>query len=132
MFALTNQGGCLTALVPDVCKVPSPAGPVPTPFPNTATCSMANPATLCEKVMISGGLALTLSSQTCLSNGDEAGTLLGTASNTVMGQTAFVSGSQKVRLAGSAAVRNTDPTTHNTRNTTGIASAPTQTKVMMS
>ena len=118
MFALTNQGGNLTALAPDVCKVPSPAGPVPTPFPNMAVCSMVNPSSACTKVMVSGGLALTVKSKTMLSNGDEAGT--------------FVQGSMKVRLEGKAAVRNADPTTHNANNTTGIAASPTQTKVMVS
>lgn len=132
MFALTNQGGSLTALVPDVCKVPSAAGPVPTPFPNIATCSMVNPGTVCLKVMISGGLALTMTSKTLLSNGDEAGLLQGTVSSSIMGQVAFTSSSPKVRLGGSGAVRNTDATTHNMNNTTGLAAAPTQTKVMMS
>ena len=132
MFALTNQGGNLTALAPDVCKVPSPAGPVPTPFPNMAVCSMVTPSSACTKVMVSGGLALTVKSKTMLSNGDEAGTLMGVVSNKIMGEVAFVQGSMKVRLEGKAAVRNADPTTHNANNTTGIAASPTQTKVMVS
>ncbi len=130
MFALTNQGGNLTALVPDVCKVPSPAGPVPTPFPNMAACSMVDPTTACSRVMVCGALALTMKSKTLLSNGDEAGTLMGVVSNKVMGEVTFVQGSQKVRLQGQAAVRNADPTTHNANNTTGMAASPTQTRVM--
>ena len=132
MFSLTNTGGNLTALVPDICKVPSPAGPVPTPFPNMAQCSMADPGSVSTKVMVSGGLAMHQSSKTLLSNGDEAGTLMGAASNKVMGETTFTKGSTKVMIEGKAAVRVSDPTMHNSNNTSGMAVAPTQTKVMMS
>ncbi len=132
MFNLTNAGGTLTALVPDICKVPSPTGPVPTPFPNTAQCTMADPGSVSTKVMVSGGLSMHQSSKTLLSNGDEAGTLMGTASNKVMGETTFTMGSTKVMIEGKGAVRNTDSTMHNSQNTNGMASAPSQTKVMMS
>ncbi len=131
MYTLTNSGGTLTALVPDICKVPSPTGPIPTPFPNMAQCNMADPGSVSNTVMISGGLAMHQSSKTTISNGDEAGTLMGVASNKVMGETTFSQGSTKVRIEGKAAVRMSDPTMHNNNNTTGMATAPSQTKVMM-
>ena len=129
MFLLTNCGGSLTMLAPDVCKVPSPGGPVPTPLPNMASCTLVSPDTACNKVLISGNMALTLSSKTTISNGDEAGTLLGVVSNKIMGEVAFNKGSDKVRVEGKAAVRMGDPTTHNAKNTTGMAAAPTQSSV---
>ena len=132
MFALTNGGGMLTANVPDVCKTPTPpVGPIPIPYPNMAQCSLANPGTLCKKVMVGGALACNMGTKTTLSNGDEAGVAGGVASNSFIGEAAFVQGSTKVRLEGKGAVRVGDPTTHNKNNTMGAATAPSQTKVMM-
>lgn len=132
MLALTNTGGTFTALVPDVCKTPSPGGPVPVPYPNIAQGVMVNPSTASSKVVVSMGQALTLSSKTLISNGDEAGTAGGVASGSFIGEVAFTKGSDKVRIEGKAAVRQADPTTHNKQNTTGMAAAPSQSKVMMS
>ena len=132
MFCLTNAGGMLTATVPDVCKTPAPpAAPVPIPYPNMAQLSLANPGTTCKKIIVSGGLALNLGSKTTISNGDEAGVAGGVSSSKFIGEAAFTQGSTKVRLEGKAAVRVGDPTTHNSKNTVGMASAPSQTKVMM-
>ena len=131
MFGLTNMGGMFTATVPDVCKTPAAPSPIPVPYPNIGQGTLADPSSVSTKVMVSGGLALTLSSKTLISSGDEAGVLGGVSSGRFIGEIAFVQGSQKVRLQGKAAVRQGDPTTHNAKNTTGLASAPSQTKVMM-
>lgn len=132
MFGLTNSGGMLTANVPDVCKTPTPpAGPVPIPYPNMAQLTMVDASTACSKVQLSGGMALTVKSKTTISNGDEAGVAGGVASSKNVGEAAFTMGSMKVRLEGKAAVRVNDPTTHNAKNTMGMATAPSQTKVMI-
>ena len=132
MFGLTNAGGMLTATAPDVCKTPSPpAGTPPIPYPNMAQLNMVNVGTACSKVQLSGGMALKLDSKTTISNGDEAGVAGGVASGKNVGEAAFTMGSMKVRLEGKAAVRVSDPTTHNSQNTIGMATAPSQTKVMI-
>ena len=69
MFALTLQGGTCMSTAPDVCKTPSPGGPVPVPYPNIFMCNMVLPNTACTKVFISGSPALNVKSQTAISNG---------------------------------------------------------------
>lgn len=130
MFGLTTAGGVLTATAPDVCKTPTPpAGTPPIPYPNIAQLVLIDASTASSKVQFSGASALTLDSKTTLSSGDEAGVAGGVASNKNLGEAAFTMGSLKVRIDGKAAVRLTDPTTHNDKNTIGVATAPSQTKV---
>ena len=132
MFASTNASGTFTAIVPDTCNTPSPTGVTPIPYPNIAQATASDPSSICKKVMISGGLALNLGSKTLLSNGDEAGTAGGVASGRFIGECAFTKGSMKVQLQGKGAIRMGDSTTHNARNTTGMVSVPSQSKVQMS
>ena len=47
----TMKGGCL-ATVPDVCKTPSPGGPVPVPYPNTGQWVQTIPVTAAKKTKI--------------------------------------------------------------------------------
>ena len=51
MFML-NNGGAQAIASPDVCKVPTPAGPVPTPFVNMGTTQLAAPGGLVKKVLV--------------------------------------------------------------------------------
>lgn len=131
MFAVTNAGGSFIATVPDVCKTPTPGGPVPVPYPNIAQGALLSPGTLSSKVSVAGGMAATMKSETTLSNGDEAGVNGGVASNKFIGKAAFIKGSSKVRIEGKAALRMGDPSTHNEKNTMGSVAAPSQSKVMM-
>lgn len=132
MFCVTNAGGMLTANIPDVCKTPAPpAPPVPVPYPNMAAASLADPGSLCKKIMVSGGMAYNMGSKTTLTNGDEAGVVGGMASNKFIGEAEIVMASVKVRLEGKGAVRVNDQTSHNAKNTMGMVTAPSQTKVMM-
>lgn len=114
---------------PDVCKTPTPAGPVPTPYVNMFMCNMVLPNTACTKVFISGALALNVKSQTAISNGDEAGTAGGVVSNQFIGKGEFIQGSTKVTLEGKAAVSQGATTKHNNGNTTGLCSVAAQAKV---
>ena len=132
MFASTNASGTFTAIVPDTCNTPSPTGATPIPYPNIAQATTTDPSSACNKVMVSGGLALNLGSKTLLSSGDEAGTAGGVASGRFIGECAFTQGSMKVQLEGKGAIRMGDSTTHNAKNTTGKVATPAQSNVQTS
>lgn len=128
MFAVTLGGGqCLSPA--DVCQVPTPAGPVPTPFPNIALPPTADPAA--EKILISGMPALNLSSEMNPTNGDQAGAAGGVVSGVIMGPAKFTMGSMTVMFQGQPAVRLSGPTTQNQNNCVGTCIAPSQSVVMI-
>lgn len=129
MFALTLQGGTCMSSAPDVCKTPTPTGPVPIPYVNIFMCNMVMPNTACSKVFIAGALALNVKSQTAISNGDEAGVNGGAVSSKFIGKGEFITGSQKVTLEGKAAVSQGATTKHNEGNTTGMCSVAAQANV---
>jgi len=132
MFALTLQGGTCMSSTPDVCKTPSPGGPVPVPYVNIFQCTMVMPNTACTKVFIAGALALHIQSQTAISNGDEPGTAGGgVVSAKFIGKGEFTKGSSKVSLEGKAAVSQGATTKHNDGNTVGMCSMAAQTKVQI-
>jgi hypothetical protein len=121
---------------PDVCKVPSPAGPVPTPFVNVFQLNVANPGTVCQKVFINGAMALNIQTKFMTSNGDEAGVAGGVVSNMIVGPGSFMPacGSVKVMLSGKPAVMMGAQTFHNgdaSFNTMGSCPLGAQTKVMI-
>lgn len=130
MFAVTLAGGQCSATTPDTCKVPSPSGPVPTPFPNIGMPPMGDSPT--TKLLVSGMPALTKASRIPITNGDQAGTAGGgVVSGKVMGEVEFVIGSAKVKFEGNPAVRLSAPTKHNAGNTVGQVLAPSQSKVLI-
>ena len=93
MFPIaTKQGGTAVAF-PDVCKTPTPAGPVPIPYPNTGQMMQANPGTCPKKVKILNQPPLTTQSIIVMSSGDEAGTVGGVVSGMVKGPVQFKKGS---------------------------------------
>ena len=130
MFML-NNGGAQTSASPDVCKVPTPAGPVPTPFVNMATTQMADPGGLVSKVLVANMPALNQASKIMMSNGDQPGTVGGVASNKIMGQVQFMNGSTKVMVGGKPAVRVGVMTGQNGApvNAVGSVIKPSQNKV---
>jgi hypothetical protein len=133
MFAATMQGG-MSMAVPDVCNVPAPpAPPIPTPFPNQAMLQTANGSTCAQKVYISNMKAFTQKTEIPMSSGDEAGTLGGIVSGMIKGPVKFTTGSVKVTIEGSPAIKLTAPTTQNgsSPNTTGVHMQPSQQKVMI-
>jgi hypothetical protein len=128
MFAVTLAGGQCMA-TPDVCQVPTPTGPVPTPFPNIGMPPMGDAPT--TKVLVSGMPALTKASKIPLTNGDEVGATGGVVSGKVMGEVEFIAGSTKVKFEGNSAVRLSTPTKQNAGNAVGSVLAPSQSKVMI-
>ncbi|HYI02170.1 PAAR-like domain-containing protein [Hyalangium sp.] len=78
-----DTGGMAIAF-PDVCKTPTPAGPVPIPYPNTAMSS--NTAEGSQTVKADGQPMMLKSSYFSMSAGDEAGSAMGVASNKIKGK----------------------------------------------
>lgn len=78
----TSNG--MVMVFPDVCKTPTPAGPVPIPYPNIAMSSdTANGA---KTVKCDGQPIMIKSSYFMTSTGDEAGSALGVVSNRIKGK----------------------------------------------
>ncbi|MGE4557494.1 MAG: DUF4150 domain-containing protein [Desulfovibrionaceae bacterium] len=128
MYACTIQKGNLMSEI-DVCKTPTPAGPIPTPYPNIGMTPTADPP--CSNVLIVGSPALNLECQIPMTNGDQAGAAMGMVSGEIMGEAKFTIGSETVTLEGSPAVRMGDPTTHNSNNAIGSCLVPSQSKLMI-
>ena len=81
MFSGATKGGGNCFAFPDVCKTPSPAGPVPIPYPNIASQSTLQNGTTTVKAK--GQMIAVKGSQYSSSNGDEAGTAGGVKTVTV-------------------------------------------------
>ena len=128
MFACTIQTGNLLSPA-DVCKTPTPGGPVPIPYANVGMLPMATPP--CAKVLVAGSPALSTECKVPMTSGDQPGVGLGVVSGKIMGEAKFTMGSTKVTLEGSPAVRLGDPTTHNANNAVGACMAPSQSKFMI-
>ena len=135
MFGIsTKQGGmCNTTGPLDICNTPAPpAPPVPTPYPNIASCNQADPGTCTQKVKIVGAPAMTKDTQIPMSSGDEAGSVGGVVSGMIKGPCLYKRSSQKVKLEGSPAVFQLCNTTHNGSSPNaamGMQAAPSQSKV---
>jgi hypothetical protein len=105
----------VTIAFPDVCKTPSPAGPVPIPYPNVAKSSDTAKGT--TKVKCDGNPVCVKDSNFSMSTGDEAGSLGGVASNKFKGKAEFVMFSFDVKFEGKNVCRAFDLMLHNDKNT---------------
>ncbi|MBZ0134879.1 MAG: DUF4150 domain-containing protein [Planctomycetes bacterium] len=132
--ASTKQSGTCMG-TPDVCKTPSPGGPVPIPYPNVAQCAQAQAGSFSQKVKFSGANALVQTSKISMSSGDEAGSAGGgVISNQIKGPCEYKLGSSKVKLEGKGAAYVTAMVAHNGSNPNmpaGAQVAPSQVKVMV-
>lgn len=107
-----GDGNKHVAAPPDVCKTPSPGGPVPIPYPNIASDSDLAKGT--KKIKIEGKPAANAGSNLSTSSGDEAGTAGGgLVSSKTKGKLTWASSSPTVMLEGKGAVRFMDVTQHN-------------------
>jgi hypothetical protein len=106
---------------PDVCKTPSPGGPVPIPYP--VIVSMASDLTKGTKtVKVDGGnMAAIKGSELSRCSGDEPGTVGGVVSNTNMKEAKWILYSFDVKLEGKNACRLSDKLTMNHGNTACLA-----------
>ncbi|MFP2931998.1 DUF4150 domain-containing protein [Pyxidicoccus sp. 3LG] len=105
-----------TIAFPDVCKTPSPAGPVPIPYPNIARSADTDKGT--KKVSVEGKPVCVKDSNFSTSTGDEAGTAGGgVASSKTKGKAEFVNFSFDVLFEGKNVARTFDLMLHNDKNT---------------
>jgi Domain of unknown function (DUF4150) len=106
----------MTIDFPDVCKTPAPpAPPIPIPYPNIAKSS--DTAQGSSTVTCDGNPVCVKDSNFMVSSGDEAGSLLGVASNKIKGKAEFVNFSFDVQIDGKNVPRAMDMMLHNDKNT---------------
>ena len=105
-----------TIAFPDVCKTPSPGGPIPIPYPNIARSADSDKAA--KKVSADGNPLCVKDSCFKTSTGDEAGTAGGgVASSKTKGKAEFVNFSFDVKAEGKNVPRAFDLMLHNDKNT---------------
>src|SRR4029079_18193481 len=106
----------ITIAFPDVCKTPSPVGPIPIPYPNIAQSSDTASGT--TKVKCDGESTCVKDSNFKMSTGDEAGSAGGgVASSKIKGKAEFVNSSCDVKVEGKGVARAFDLMLHNDKNT---------------
>lgn len=128
MFANSQMMGMDTGF-PDVCLTPTPAGPVPIPYPNIAMGPMGVNASY--KVLWMCTPAHNMGTTIPMTNGDNAGVSLGVASGTVMGPSRHLTAAFTVLVGGMPATRMTSMSLQNSTNCPGCRIAPSQTKVLL-
>jgi hypothetical protein len=109
-----------TATVPDVCKTPTPGGPVPIPYPNISMSSTLTGGTKTVKVE-GGNMAAIKGSKFSTSTGDEPGTVGGVKSSTFKQASTWITYSFDVKLDGKNACRFSDKKFQNNENTVDMA-----------
>jgi len=128
--SLVHKGsnGISAATIPDVCKTPSPGGPVPIPYPNISQSMMLAKGT--TTVTADGGMMVAIKgSEFSASNGDNAGVAGGVKSGTFMKESTWILYSFDVKMDGQNACRLTDKKFQNHGNTVdlgGLAQAPVE------
>lgn len=116
MSVVHADSGGITSAFPDVCKTPSPGGPIPIPYPNVAKSGDTAKGT--KQVKCDGNPICTKDSHFSTSTGDEAGTAGGgVASNKTKGKAEFVNFSFDVKAEGKNVARAMDVMLHNDKNT---------------
>jgi len=105
----------VTIAFPDVCKTPSPVGPIPIPYPNIAKSSDTDKGT--KKVKCDGQSTCVKDSNFKMSTGDEAGSAGGVVSSKIKGKAEFILFSFDVKFEGKNVARAFDLMLHNDKNT---------------
>jgi len=109
------------ATIPDVCKTPSPGGPIPIPYPNISqSVTLAKGTT---SVKADGMMAAIKGSEFSLSNGDNAGVAGGVKSSTFMKESTWILYSFDVKMDGQGACRLSDKKFQNHENTVDLMGA---------
>lgn len=109
--------GGQSPVFPDVCKTPTPAGPVPIPYPNIGMSSNTSdgPST----VKVDGQMPMAKGAKYNMTSGDEAGSAQGVMSNSIKGEAEYMMYSFDVKLDGKNACRLGDPLFQNKKNIMG-------------
>lgn len=117
--SLAHKGcmGITKSTIPDVCKTPSPGGPIPVPYP--VIVSMSNSlAKGTKSVKVDGGNSAAIKgSEYSRCSGDEPGTAGGVKSSTNMKEATWILYSFDVKLEGKNACRLSDKMMMNHGNT---------------
>ena len=121
--SLVHKGsmGIAKNTLPDVCKTPSPGGPVPIPYP--IIISMSSDLVKGTKtVKVDGGnMAAIKGSQFSRCTGDEPGTAGGVKSSTNMKEATWITSSPDVKMEGKNVCRLSDKMQMNHGNTVCLA-----------
>ncbi|ARU58830.1 MAG: DUF4150 domain-containing protein [Pseudomonadales bacterium] len=107
----------ISIVFPDVCKTPSPGGPIPIPYPNIGMSSNTVQGT--TKVKVDGQMAMFKGSKYAMTTGDEPGTAGGVVSSTFKSEAEFMMYSFDVKMEGKNACRMLDPLFQNKKNIMG-------------
>jgi hypothetical protein len=110
--------GGMSIVFPDVCKTPSPGGPIPIPYPNVGKSAdtVQGPTT----VKVDGQMPMVKGAQYMMTTGDEGGTAGGgLMSSSIKGPAEFMMYSFDVKFEGKNACRLGDPMFHNKKNIMG-------------
>jgi hypothetical protein len=98
----------------DVCKTPSPGGPIPVPYPNIAMSAQTSDGS--TSVKCDGESVMLKDSVFSMSSGDEAGSIGGVKSNVIKGEAKPVIYSFDIKIEGRNVMRRSDPMTQNKEN----------------
>jgi len=109
--------GGMSMVFPDVCKTPSPAGPIPIPYPNIGMASDTSSGP--TKVKIDGQMPMVKGAKYSMTSGDEAGSAGGVMSSSIKGEAEFMMYSFDVKFEGKNVCRMGDPLFHNKKNIMG-------------
>lgn len=115
-IAHKGSGG-MSMVFPDVCKTPTPAGPVPIPYPNIGQASDTSQGPTTVKT--DGEMPMVKGSVYSKSSGDEAGTAGGVTSSVNMNVCEFMLYSFDIKFEGKNVCRLGDPLFHNKKNIMG-------------
>lgn len=127
MYVLTT-GAATNYAYPDTCNTVVGSATSPITYPNTSYTSVASPYS--TTLYIECGPVVTMTSYDTISSGDEAGTVGGTVSVTIIGQTMYTSGCSALYVDCSLAQRYCSVTGQNClgtiSNTVGSCISPSQ------
>jgi hypothetical protein len=116
MMSVVHQSSMgVTICFPDVCKTPTPVGPIPIPYPNIAMSSDTAKGT--KKVKCDGNPTCVKDSNFKMSTGDEPGSAGGIISSKVKGKAEFILFSFDTKFEGKNVARAFDLMLHNDKNT---------------
>jgi len=117
-----KASGGVSPAFPDVCKTPSPAGPIPIPYPNIAMSSDTSEGS--SSVKADGNPIMLKSSSFSMSTGDEAGSAQGVVSNKIKGKACPLLYSFDVKVDGENVFRMTDMMLQNSGSPANTPPAP--------
>ena len=107
----------MSIVFPDVCKTPTPGGPIPIPYPNVG--KSADTSSGPSTVKTDGEMPMVKTAKYSMTSGDEAGSVGGVISSSFKGEAEFMMFSFDVKFEGNNVCRLGDPMFHNKKNIMG-------------